>query len=247
MLRVLATRYTSALPELRRLLLDLGLVPGEEGEGWAVLDSHSGRVRLRSAERGSPQDGATVFGVEVRDPQEFARRTADDGGRAALEDSAGGPRVRITGPDGFAFTAEPTSHAGRPVDADPDMTVRLEWNTPDLDGTAATLAAIGARPRPEPLLGPDLAREFTAKNGGVLAAIRAAAVSAGGLVLEYSGRRSELMPRLALAGWAAEEVNAEEAEGGSRPGGVVRVQIPTPDGRDVTILAAGPAGGAEMR
>lgn len=247
MLRVLATRYTSALPELRRLLLDLGLVPGEEGEGWAVLDSHSGRVRLRSAERGSPQDGATVFGVEVRDPQEFARRTADDGGRAALEDSAGGPRVRITGPDGFAFTAEPTSHAGRPVDADPDMTVRLEWNTPDLDGTAATLAAIGARPRPEPLLGPDLAREFTAKNGGVIAAIRAAAVSAGGLVLEYSGRRSELMPRLALAGWAAEEVNAEEAEGGSRPGGVVRVQIPTPDGRDVTILAAGPAGGAEMR
>jgi hypothetical protein len=247
MLRVLATRYTSALPELRRLLLDLGLVPGEEGEGWALLDSHSGRVRLRSAERGSPQDGATVFGVEVRDPREFARRTVDDGGRAALEESPGGPRVRIAGPDGFGFTAEPTSHTGRPVDADPDMTVRLEWHTPDLDGAAAALAAIGARPRTEPLLAPGRAREFTAKNGGVLAAVRADAVSGGGLVLEYSGRHSELMPRLALAGWGAEEVAAEEAEGGSRPGGVVRLRVPTPDGCDVTILAAGPAGGAEMR
>lgn len=196
MLRVLATHYTSALSELRRLLMDLGLVPGEEGDGWAVLDAHSGRVRLRTAERGSARDGATVFGVEVRDAAEFARRTADDGGRAALEETPAGARVRITGPDGFEFLAEPTEHAGRYVDADPDLTVRLEWVTRDADGAAATLAAIGGRPRGTAADEATGTRQFTAKNGGVLAAVPADADTprSGGLTFEYAGNPGSSRP-----------------------------------------------------
>lgn len=268
MLRVLPTRYTSALPDLRRLLLDLGLVPAEEGEGWAVLDSRSGRVRLRSAEKGSARDGTTVFGVEIRDPAEFARRTAQDGGQAALEETPAGARVRITGPDGFEFLAEPTAHAGRYTDADPDLTVRLEWHTPDLERAAAALAAIGGRPRPQGLLGPRESREFTAKNGGVLAAVRDAATSVS-LAFEYAGPAKELQPRLALAGWRMDteaertrdaesaarslpetETGREEQEASLSPGrsgGVVRVTVPLPDGSTITILTTGGPERARMR
>lgn len=268
MLRVLPTRYTSALPDLRRLLLDLGLVPAEEGEGWAVLDSRSGRVRLRSAEKGSSRDGTTVFGVEIRDPAEFARRTAHDGGLAALEDTPAGARVRITGPDGFEFLAEPTAHSGQYTDADPDLTVRLEWHTPDLEGAAATLAAIGARPRSPGGLEPSDAREFTAKNGGVLAAVRADTASAN-LAFEYAGPAKELQPRLALAGWRMDPETGRTRDAESAPrsvpeteegrgeqeaslspgraGGVVRVTVPLPDGSTVTILTTGGPERAPMR
>lgn len=269
MLRVLATHYTSALSELRRLLMDLGLVPGEEGDGWAVLDAHSGRVRLRTAERGSARDGATVFGVEVRDAAEFARRTADDGGRAALEETPAGARVRITGPDGFEFLAEPTEHAGRYVDADPDLTVRLEWVTRDADGAAATLAAIGGRPRGTAADEATGAREFTAKNGGVLAAVPADADTprSGGLTFEYAGNPGELSARLALAGWNAVGRTREghmasryvpDAPGGAGDAsatapaggdvaGVVRLSIAVPDGSEVTILMTGRHTMAAMR
>lgn len=264
MLRVLPTRFTSALPELRRLLLDLGLVPAEEGQGWAVLDSRSGRVRLRTVERGSARDGTVVFGVEIRDPAEFARRTAHDGGSAALEETPAGARVLITGPDGFAFHAEPTEHAGQYVDADPDLAVRLEWHTPDPDGAAATLAAIGARPRSE-AIGAEGSREFTAKNGGVLAAVPSAGTSSE-LAFEYAGPLEELEARLALAGWhvdrhgpsdrgsrrdagSAPEAGAQRTanEAPGRAAGVVRVTVAVPDGSDVTIIMTGGHTTAAMR
>lgn len=260
MLRVLPTRFTSALPELRRLLLDLGLVPAEEGQGWAVLDSRSGRVRLRTAERGSERDGTVVFGVEIRNPAEFARRTADDGGSAALVESPAGARVLVTGQDGFSFYAEPTGHTGQYVDADPDLAVRLEWRTPDPGGAAATLAAIGARRRAD-TLGPEGSREFTAKNGGVLAAVPAPTASAA-LAFEYAGPLGELEARLALAGWTVEHDGAdhgradhggagdavrEAAEAPGRADGVVRVTVPLPDGSDVTVLVSKGHAPASMR
>jgi hypothetical protein len=243
MLRARPTRYTSALPDLRRLLGDLGLVVTEEGEGWAVLDAGSGRVRLRAVPPGSPGDGKTSFGVEIREPAVFARRTREDGGRASVEDAMGGERVRITGPDGFSFLAEPTSQGATCPDADRAVTVRVEWLTPDPDRAALALAAIGARPRTTagapaasattgpagaPAGGPT---EFTAKNGGVVALRTARLLRGGDLVLEYAGDVAGLAERLAEAGWSP-EVGEEDG----RSGAVVRV--PTPDGGDVTILTA---------
>lgn len=233
MLRARPTRYTSVLPELRRLLTDLGLVPTEEGPGWAVLDAGSGRVRLCSVQPGSADDGMTAFSVEVRDPEAFARRTVEDGGRASLEDTIGGPRVRLTGPDGFTFYAEPTSHGATCADADPAVTVRMEWYTPDVAGAAATLAAIGARPR----TGSAGPHDFTAKNGGVLAPREAPALRSGGLLFEYDGDLAALADRLAGRGWSPQTSGAEGGAPG-RAAGVVRVSVPTADGREVTILSA---------
>ncbi|WP_413249845.1 VOC family protein [Sinomonas flava] len=237
MLRVRPTRYTSAMPELRRLLEDVGLVVTEEGSGWAVLDAGSGRVRLRAVPAGSPGDGMTSFGVEIREPEAFTRRTRQDGGRASIEDAIGGLRVRITGPDGFSFLAEPSAHGATCADADRALAVRMEWLTPDLPGAALALSAIGARPRTAGAPGP--ATEFTAKNGGVLALREAPVLRGGDLVLEYDGDVGTLASRLARAGWSPE---VGEAQG--RQGAVVRV--PTPDGGEVTILTAPPGHGVEQ-
>lgn len=237
MLRVRPTRYTSTLPELRRLLEDVGLVVTEEGSGWAVLDAGSGRVRLRAVPAGSPGDGMTSFGVEIREPEAFTRRTREDGGRASIEDAIGGVRVRITGPDGFSFLAEPSAHGATCADADRALTVRMEWLTPDLPGAALALSAIGARPRTAGA--PSQASEFTAKNGGVLALREAPVLRGGDLVLEYHGDVGTLASRLAGAGWSPEVGKAQ-----GRQGAVVRV--PTPDGGEVTILTAPPGHGVEQ-
>lgn len=230
MLRARPTRYTSALPELRRLLTDLGLVATEEGHGWVVLDAGSGRVRLRAVSAGSRGDGLTAFAVEIRDPEVFARRTVQDGGRASVEDTISGRRVRITGPDGFSFLAEPTGHEALCGDADPALTVRMEWLTPDVPGAAATLAAIGARPlAQEPGGAPAV---FAAKNGGILAARAAGVLRAGELVFEYDGDLATLAARLAGGGWSPSADGAPDEQGG----GVGRVTIPVPDGSPVTIL-----------
>ncbi|WP_139346680.1 VOC family protein [Sinomonas mesophila] len=245
MLRVRPTRYTSALPQLRGLFESLGLVATEEGDGWAVLDSAGGRIRLQSVPAGAAEDGATLFGVEIREPREFARRTLEDGGDAVLEDSHGGPRVRVTGPDGLTFLAEPTAHAAQCADADPAVAVRLEWLTPDVPGALATLASIGARPRAThasepapaaPAVQPraePLGTEFTAKNGGVLAALPAPVPAVGGIVLEYDGDLAALGARLAAAGWSP-----GKGEAPGRPGAVVRLTIPVADGSPVVILPA---------
>ncbi|GAB3270911.1 hypothetical protein GCM10027449_06250 [Sinomonas notoginsengisoli] len=236
MLRAHPTRYTSALPELRRLLEDIGLVATEEGKSWVVLDAGSGRVRLRSVSAGSPGDGMTAFSVEIREPGTFVRRMVQDGGRAHVEDTITGPRVRVTGPDGFSFLAEPTSHAVTSTAADPNVTVHMEWLTPDVPGAAAALAAIGGRPRTDSPGQRDPA-EFTAKNGGVLAARGHRVLGAGGLFLEDDGDLGALADRLASHGWSPQP----EAGGSGAPGradGVVRLRVPTSDGSEVTILTA---------
>lgn len=239
MLRVRPTRYTSALPQLRGLLESLGLVATEEGNGWAILDSASGRIRLQAVSAGAEGDGVTAFGVEIRGPEEFARRTLEDGGVAVLEDGLGGPRVRVTGPDGLSFLAEPTAHAAQCADADPAVTVRLEWLTPDVPGALTTLAAIGARPRAaqtpvQPGAEP-VGTEFTAKNGGVFAALPAPVPAVSGIVLEYDGDLAALGARLANDGWSP-----GEGEAPGRPGAVVRLTVPVADGSPVVILPAPP-------
>ena len=251
MLRVRPTRYTSALPQLRGLLESLGLVATEEGNGWTTMDSSGGRILLRSVTAGSTGaagDGVTVFGVEIREPEEFARRTLEDGGSAVLEDGNGGQRVRVTGPDGLTFLAEPSQHSAPCADADPAVAVRLEWLTPDVPGALATLASIGARPRtahaaPEPALAAPavqpgaepLGTEFTAKNGGVLAALPAPVPAVSGIVLEYDGDLAALGARLAADGW---QPGRGEAPG--QPGAVVRLTVPVADGSPVVILPAPP-------
>ena len=253
MLRVRPTRYTSALPQLRGLLESLGLVATEEGNGWITMDSAGGRILLRSVPAGAAGDGVTAFGVEIREPEEFARRTLQDGGSAVLEEGLGGPRVRVTGPDGLSFLAEPTAHGAQCADADPAVAVRLEWLTPDVPGALATLASIGARPRAAHAAEPALAApavqpgaepigtEFTAKNGGVLAALPAPVPAVGGIVLEYDGDLAALGARLAAGGWSPGEGEAPD-----RPGAVVRLTVPVADGSPVVILPAPPTHAVEQ-
>ena len=248
MLRVRPTRYTSALPQLRGLLESLGLVATEEENGWTTMDSASGRILLRPVPAGAAGDGVTAFGVEIRDAEQFARRTLEDGGTAVLEDGLGGPRVRVTGPDGLSFLAEPTQHGAQCADADPAVAVRLEWLTPDVPGALATLSSIGARPRtahaaPEPALAAPavqpgaepIGTEFIAKNGGVFAALPAPVPAVSGIVLEYDGDLAALGARLASEGWSP-----GEGEAPHQPGAVVRLTVPVADGSPVVILPAPP-------
>jgi hypothetical protein len=232
MLRVRPIVATSRLAEDRRILEALGMVVTEEAQGWAVLDAGGGRVELRDA--GGPATGAAegaaagtiTFGVEIRDPEEFARRTEDDGGNAALVRGPQGTRVRIAGPDGFSFYADPTSHGAQCADADPGLTVRLVWRTPDLPGVAAALAAIGARPRhtAEPPTESARGTEFTAKNGGALVAEAAAAPGAA-LAFECDGDLAAVVRRLAEAG----------ATVGTSPLGFA---VTTPGGAEFTVVEA---------
>ncbi|MEA5454930.1 VOC family protein [Sinomonas sp. JGH33] len=207
MLRARPIVTTPRVPEMRRLLEALGLVLTDQGEDahgpWLVLDAGHGRVALREAHE--PRH-SVAFAVEVRDAETFARRTVEDGGAAAFVDDDGppfgvegadGPFVRVEGPDGFSFRADATPHGATCADADPRVAVRMAWLTPDVAGAAATLAAIGARPRGGAASGH---AEFLAKNGGVLVAIRAEAAASGGLAFEYDGDLAPLADRLAATG-----------------------------------------------
>ncbi|MDQ4503002.1 VOC family protein [Sinomonas sp. ASV322] len=210
MLRVRPIITTPRVPEMRRLLEALGLVVtdgGADAHGpWLVLDAGHGRVALREAHE--PRH-SVAFAVEVRDPETFARRTVDDGGAAALvhdgdeppfgAERTDAPWVRIEGPDGFSFRADPTTHGATSADADPRLTVRMAWLTPDVLGAAATLRAIGARPRDASGTVGEGA-EFVAKNGGVLVVAAAEAAASGGLAFEYDGDLAPLADRLAATG-----------------------------------------------
>ena len=230
MLRVRPTIATSRLTEDRKVFEALGMIATEEANGWVVLDAGHGRIALRSPWGGAEPDAArqVTFGVEIRDPEVFARRTAADGGTASLELGARGAKVRVTGPDGFTFLAEPTGDGATVPGADPQLSVRMEWLTPDLPGAAATLAAIGARPREAPPKGtpgsktapaetPEAPQtpgapqtphtpgsetayhDFTAKNGGILAARRSTARGCR-LAFEYEGDLAAVVRRLAETG-----------------------------------------------
>jgi uncharacterized Fe-S cluster protein YjdI len=188
MLRVRPAFFTSDLDSARRVLEALGLVVTEEGEGWAILDAGSGRVELRRIDAGLLADGTAELAVEIRQPEEFARRTLEAGGAVVVLDDV----VTISGGDGFEFVAHQTTHAAVCADADQRITVRAAWLTPDPAAARKTLAAIGAKPS-----GAD---DFRAKNGGILSVRQSDAASSGPLCFEYDGDLVTVAQKLTEAG-----------------------------------------------
>jgi hypothetical protein len=223
MLRVRPTFFTSDLEGARSLLEGLGLVATEEGEGWAILDGGGGRVELRRVDAGVPANGTTEFAVEIRDPEEFARRTLEAGGTAVVTNAA---TVRITGRDGFGFLARQTTHGATCADADPRLTVRAIWLTPDLPAAAKTLAAIGAKTGEDlEVSGETIAIDFRAKNGGILCARRAEAAGSGLLAFEYDGDLAAVAEKLAAVGAEVEATAAGLVVNG--PGVAFTVMTPS--------------------
>lgn len=236
MLRVRPIHFTSNLEQWSRLLTVLGMVRTVDDGEWQEFDAGSGRLALRWTDPGSAQDGITVFGVEVGDLDEFARRTneaaveaegaaeaegagpAAADGMASLVDADHGRSCRIRARDGFSFFADAAAHGANCADADPALTVVAVWFTEDTAGAASTLRSIGARPRPVP--DNDETADFTAKNGGVLMVRPGAAPARAGLGFEYTGNLDALRDRIESAGWDA--AATEEAFGRT-------LQVTSPD------------------
>ncbi|MCU1532342.1 MAG: hypothetical protein JWO49_1913 [Arthrobacter sp.] len=216
MLRVRPIHFSSRLDHWERLLTDLGLVKTAGGTDSREFDAGSGRLALRRAADGSAADGTTAFGVEVRDPAEFARRTNQAGTGsgntpAELIQAEHGESCRITGGDGFTFLADKAARAAGSADADPALAVVEVWFTEDGAAAAETLQSMGARFRPVP--DDDETADFTAKNGGVLMVRPALGPPRSGLGFEYDGDLDALRDRLTAAG---HEVSmTEEAYGRS--------------------------------
>ncbi len=200
MLRVRPVVFTSRIEPWRELLTAAGLVcAADDGGAWLEFDAASGRLCLRRVNAGDTADGRVQLGFEVRDLDEFARRTTADGTKAAIEDTEHGRTARITAPSGFSFLAEPASpsfgnHPG-PEQPDPALAVMPVWTTPDIPGAVATLRGIGAHPR----FG-DAGEwaDFAAKNGGLIAVRRGAAEQLE-LSFEYDDDLAALRERLTAA------------------------------------------------
>lgn len=213
MLRVRPIHFTSRLEQWARLLTDVGMIKTAGDGSWQEFDAGSGRLSLHAAEAGSPDDGSTVFGVEVGELEEFARRTNEAAAQemaasetaangpvaAELVDTDHGPACRLVAQDGFSFLADAAAHGANCADADPALTVAEVWFTEDTATAAAALRSIGAQPRPVP--DNDETADFKAKNGGVLMVRPAAGADRAGLGFEYKGDLGALQERLSSAGW----------------------------------------------
>lgn len=197
MLRVRPALFVSDLEAWSSFLEALGMIRTVDQPDHREFDAGGGRIsvihRQTPADLGQPtglgqQHVTVVFGVEVGDTAEFARRTVADGTPAVVVDD--GAAAEVTGRDGFVFRADKAIHGAVCADADPDLAVVGVWLTPDVDGAAQDLRNIGARPRrtdggkpgDEPDGGGISAEgsgdgnravqeaDFTAKNGGILVA-----------------------------------------------------------------------------
>ena len=143
MLRARPVHFTSRMEPWERLLTDLGMIKTLDDDSWKEFDAWSGRLALQHTPAGTADDGTTSFGVEVGDPEEFARRTNLAGAEtgttpAELVPPDIGDSCRITGADGFTFMADKAAHSFQCADA---------WLTP------TAWAARGnreRRPRPHP-------------------------------------------------------------------------------------------------
>jgi hypothetical protein len=202
-LRVRPVVFTSRIEPWRDLLTAAGLVcAADHGGAWLEFDAASGRIGLHRVDAGDPADGRVELGFEVRDLDEFARRTAADGTRVAIEDADHGRAARITAPSGFSFLADSASpsfgnHPG-PDQPDPALAVMPVWVTPDVPGAVATLRGIGAHPR---FGEAGTWADFAAKNGG-LVAVRHGAAEKLELSFEYDDDLPALRDRLTAAGVA---------------------------------------------
>lgn len=204
MLRVRPVHFTSRIQEWEQLLTDLGMVKTLEDGTWREFDAASGRIALQHTPAGAANDGSTSLAVEVGDVEEFARRTnlaASETGTtpAVLIPADIGDSCRITGDDGFSFTADKATHWAQSADAGTGLSVVGVWFTEDTAAAAATLSSIGARFRPVP---DDFeTAEFTAKNGGVLMVRPGSGPARSGFGFEYDGDLVALRDRLTSAGY----------------------------------------------
>lgn len=218
MLRVRPIHFTSRPDAWEPLLGALGMIKTVDDGDWREFDAGSGRLALHRAPEGSVEDGTTVFGVEVGDLAEFARRTVADGTRAQVIEAPHGSTVQVTAEDGFTFFADKAAHGAVCADADAALAVVGVWLTAGVERASQELRNIGARPRRDTPDGAD----FTTKNGGILA-VRAASAPAGGpLEFEYDGGLASVRERLAAAGAAVR----------SEDGALV---VPTPDGGELVV------------
>ncbi|MEW1823473.1 VOC family protein [Arthrobacter sp. NPDC080031] len=204
MLRVRPIQFTSDIAAWKHLLTTLGLVCVEDHGDWVEFDAGSGRVALHAVSPGSPDDGTAVFGVEVGELAEFARRTVADGTHAELFDADHGQAGRVTARDGFAFLADRARSRTTSPEADPALAVVGTWLTPDVPGAAQELRNIGARPRHASATSAD----FSTKNGGILSVRESSETAAGGLAFEYDGDLAALEARLAAAGLVADQTGS---------------------------------------
>jgi len=246
MLRARPIHFTSRPEQWAELLEALGLVSTFEDKDWFEFDAGSGRLALRRVQHDAaahdpagPQDGTTVFGVEVGVLDEFARRTQEDGTIAELTEASHGQTVQVTARDGFTFLADPAQRAADGTwatsdKADPALAVVATWVSPGVDDSAQELRNIGARPRSSD----DESATFTTKNGGILRVIHGAAAESGDLAFEYDGDLDPLLLRLHEAGIEARisegvlYVANPDAVGGSAPASIVVER--TPDVRNQT-------------
>ncbi|MBO1269800.1 hypothetical protein [Arthrobacter cavernae] len=201
MLRVHPIHFTSRPEQWEHLLGALGLVKTMDDGDWLEFDAGSGRLAVHRAAHSSPEDGTTVFGVEIGILAEFARRTTEAGTQAEVIEAPHGSAVRVTGQDGFTFLAEQARRAAdgtwaTSAHADPALAVTATWLTPDVDGAARELRNIGARPRSDT----DTTADFSTKNGGILRVVHGAAAESGDLAFEYDGGLEALLQRLTAAG-----------------------------------------------
>ncbi|MDR6986425.1 hypothetical protein J2Y66_000895 [Paenarthrobacter nitroguajacolicus] len=233
MLRSRPTHYTSHPEQWAALLQALGLVKTVDDGGWCEYDAGSGRLAVGHVDHGHPLDGSTIFGVEVGDLKEFARRTEEAGTQAEIHEGPAGSTVRISAEDGFEFFAFPAGRApdgtwATASEADPGLAVVASWFSPFLGLAANDLRNIGARPRTED----DESATFTTKNGGILQVIHGADVSNGELSFEYDGDVEPLADRLAAAKVEARisddvlYVANPDAVGGAAPASIVLAKAP---------------------
>lgn len=217
MLRVAPLLFTYHPGEWAAVLAALGLERAVQADGWQEHDSASGRIRLHAPDPANPA-GSTRLAFEVGDLDEFTRRTREAGTAVMLSQEGHGRTATITGADGLSFTATVEAARPEPATADPALRVLALWMTPDPEGAAATLRAIGARPEIASDTGGWV--QFRAKNGGLVATH--AGTSAQALAsFQYDGDLQVLLRRLVGAGIAAELV--DESYGRT-------VRLPHPDG-----------------
>lgn len=235
MLRARPIHYTSRPDNWGTILRALGLVKTVDHGEWQEFDAGSGRLALAAVQHGHPLDGSTVFGVEVGNLEEFARRTEEAGTQAELHEGPDGTTVQISADDGFEFFAFPAERAtdgtwATSGDAHPALTVVATWISPLVGVAANALTNIGARPRSED----DESATFTTKNGGILQVIHGADGANGDLAFEYSDGLEALLDRLRAAKIEARisegllYVANPDAAGGAAPASIAIEKVAGP-------------------
>ncbi|WP_026819369.1 glyoxalase/bleomycin resistance/dioxygenase family protein [Arthrobacter castelli] len=107
MLRVRPIHFTSRMADYRKLLTGLGLSVSVDNDGYTEFDAGSGRMAIHLAESGAADDGTTALGFEIRDLDEFIRRTNEAGTTAKVYEAGHGTAAKITAADGLVFLCDP--------------------------------------------------------------------------------------------------------------------------------------------